>query len=515
MPTAQRQRQKRELKRQDRRAIKLHSTALSVGHSAPLPSPPDFGAPKFSEAKQAANPNKPMTRRIKDFLRVGEWKEGFDAAGNPVFGKYDAAELQIILNNAIGLMANGDPINLGKSHGDDQMIIPTDELISPVDQVKLHNGVLWFSTYVTPAQAEYLDNPAIKVSAGMFPDYTAGNGKKFQGRTLLHIAATDRPVVGGQGPFIALSNYIAVAEVKPAAAEADQVVNPPVPVQAKPTIQPAAKGVPKASQLVWAHEELRTPKVKRSAGLSRVRQRIANIRGRKLIRFGNDVLPRAIALASTIQGSANMDIAALISAINALLKAMGIGLLPDGTDETNIIPRLEGVAMALGGEVTPEDPAEPANPNDPASPADPMAAAAGGAPAMMANLLRQVDSRITQANKPLLAAIAGLTTAVQAKAGEVVLDAKGKYIAFRNALGKAGVLESVLTAKDKIAEKVGWDTEVLEGIIPTIKMSNVISAAGATIEPAKDPIPNGVLTPEQLEARVKARGGNVANIPKS
>ena len=510
MPTSQQQRQKREAKRRERRAIKLHSTGLAVGHSAPLPEPPDFGLPRFTAAEQAANPGKPMTRRVKDFLRVGEWKEGFGPDGKPIFGKYDEAELKVILNNALAMMAAGDPINLGKSHGDDQMIIPTDELISPIDQVKLHNGVLWFSTYVTPAQAEYLDNPAIKVSAGMFPDYTAGNGTVYKGRTLLHVAATDRPVVGGQGPFIALSNYVGVGQATtPAAsttpAQQQQQTPANVPGQ-KPGAVPGQQAVKPAAK----------PAVLRSvvqpAGIVRARQRIANFKGRKLIRFEN-TLP--VLLASTLQGSGNMDIAALVAAINSLLEAFGLGQLPDGTDETNIVPRLEGIALAVGGSVD-DTPAGDTNPNDAGDPGAAAAAAGGsGAPAMMSNLLRQVDARIAQANKPLTDAMTKLTAALTAKTGEEAETAEAKFMKFYNALGKAGVVEAILAPKLAIAKKIGFDTSILEGLHPTIKLSNLISAAGATVEPPKEENASGMLTDEQVAARVKARGGKVDNMPKA
>lgn len=560
MPTAQQQRQKRELKRRERRAIKLHSTSLAVGHSAPLPEPPDFGLPRFTAAEQAANPGKPMTRRVKDFLRVGEWKEGFGPDGKPIFGRYDEAELKIILNNALAMMAAGDPINLGKSHGDDQMIIPTDELISPIDQVKLHNGVLWFSTYVTPAQAEYLDNPAIKVSAGMFPDYTAGNGTVYKGRTLLHVAATDRPVVGGQGPFIALANYVAVGQKpqqsmgqKIAEITGTKLYTSPMledglhhhfeATDPKAAAEAAAKALGNGAEIgnengLWTvdieidgqdHMFHFLPVLPKPATLNmpvseqvsnksvhpvteRIRKRISDFQGRRTLRLAN-VLP--VLLASTLQGSGNMDIAALVAAINSLLEAFGLGQLPDGTDETNIVPRLEGIALAVGGSVD-DTPAGDTNPNDAGDPGAAAAAAGGGgAPAMMSNLLRQVDARIAQANKPLTEAMTKLTAALTAKTGEEAETAEAKFMKFYNALGAKGVTEATLAPKLAIAKKVGWDCAILEGLHPEIKLSNLVSAAGATVEPPKEETPSGMLTDEQVAARIKSRGGKVENMPKA
>lgn len=474
MPTSHQQRQKREAKRRERRAIKLHSTSLAVGHAAPLPEPPDFGVPRFTAEEQAANPGKPMTRRVKDFLRVGEWKEGFDSAGNPVFGKYDEAELKVILDNALAMMAAGDPINLGKSHGDDQMIIPTDELISPIDQVKLHNGVLWFSTYVTPAQAEYLDNPAIKVSAGMFPDYTAGNGTVYKGRTLLHVAATDRPVVGGQGPFIALSNYVAIAQTPAAPAQT---------VPADVSVETAKPGIFRPQLAL------------------QFKQRIAALRARR--RGG------PIRFASTMEGSGTMDFAALLNAINAILTGLGCAELPSDTSEQNIVGRLEGCALMIGGAL------KPAEGEGEGEGTIPVPMEGGGAPAMMSNLLRQVDARIAQANKPLADAMTKLTAALTAKTGEEAESAEAKFMKFYNSLGKAGVPEATLAPKLSIAKKIGFDCAILEGLHPTIKLSNLVSAAGATAEPPKEENASGMLTDEQVAARIKARGGKVDNMPKA
>lgn len=210
-----------------------------------------------------------------------------------------------------------------------------------------------------------------------------------------------------------------------------------------------------------------------------------------------------------------MDIAALVAAINSLLEAFGLGQLPDGTDETNIVPRLEGIALAVGGSVD-DTAGGDTNPNDAGDPGAAAAAAGGGgAPAMMSNLLRQVDARIAQANKPLADAMTKLTAALTAKTGEEAETAEAKFMKFYNALGKAGVVEAILAPKLAIAKKIGWDTTILEGLHPTIKLSNLVSAAGATVEPPKEENASGMLTDEQVAARIKARGGKVDNMPKA
>lgn len=179
----------------------------AVGHSVSLPTPPDFGPVRFSPAEQTDKPSEPRTRVVKDVLRVGRWKVGLNGSGQPVFWDVTPEVLRSLAMTSKDRLASGDAINIGKSHGDDDLIIPTDELIAPIDDLQVKGDVLWVASYVTPAQAEYLENPAIKVSVGVLEDYTAGDGQRYP-LALAHVAATDRPVVTGQGRFMALANSI-------------------------------------------------------------------------------------------------------------------------------------------------------------------------------------------------------------------------------------------------------------------------------------------------------------------
>lgn len=642
MPTKEQNKQRRRTKREERKAIKLYST-VAVGHSVPVPDPPDFGAPRWTDAEQAANPTKPMTRLIKDVLRIGRWKEGFDELNRPVFGDYTPEELQNIFNNARAMMAAGHAINFGKSHGDDQLIIPTDELISPADDIRLDNGILWVSTYVTPEQADYLDNPARKVSAGLHRDYLAGNGTTYAGRTMLHVAVTDRPTVDCQGPFIRLSNYIALGtwseskhprkggkfastgggtskveqktssakktgaaagaaliiggkhgkaekavgkvgkgvlrRVGRVAGRAARSIGQRAGNAAKTTAvkvgkaaaktglkvgKAAAKSAGKAAtgvaKAAGAHAKQLGQRVAKSgakairsgarAGLKIARSkgvragvragagRAIRVCGRILrtvaksplrkavLRFNNGLMRSAIALANTLEGGSSMD-PTVLAAINALLQKLGVDPIPEGTPPEQIGPMLMGIAMGLGVQNEEEDAAEDAadagGTGGAITDAQLAAAGSGAGPiptAAMSNLLTQVDQRIAAANKPLLDGIASLTAALTAKnAGEVV-DKKGKYMTFRNALGKGdaaglAVSEAVLAAKDKIAEKCDWDLAVLEGLHPNIKLANYVSAAGATETKPEDKPANGMLTDEQIAERIKAKGGDPSNMPKA
>lgn len=635
MPTAEQRMQKRRAKREERKAIKLHS-GISVGHSMPVPIPPDFGPAKFTKEEQEANPHLPMTRVIKDVLRVGQWKEGFDENRQPILGDYTPQEMQRIYNNARLMMAAGHAINYGKSHGDDQLIIPTDELIAPIDDIRLDNGILWTSTYVTPEQMIYLSNPARKVSAGLCRNYIAGNGTRYDGRTMLHVAVTDRPVVDQQGPFIvALSNYVALGTWDEAkhkrdkgkfAPKAGGASTPSKAKKAKKTAAVAGAGLVAGAKvgvaekavgtgakyagkgIVKAGSKVATPIVKRAgkaigAGASRAGKAGANLaraggraiaragikaagagsraagnlvvgaarrsvrKGRKLakrvaktgvkglasaaktavkvaksdtvrkgikaggkrglqvagrlartlaksparkfvLKFNNVTMLSAIALANTLGGS-SMD-PTILAAINMLLEKLGVDAIPDGTPPEAIGPMLQGIAMGLGmaaEEENTEEETPGAIPGvtQPTPGTDPTVA--------MSNLLTAVDKKISDSQKPLLDAITSLTAAVAGKQAVEVDDKKAKWITFRNALGKAGVPEAVLAAKDKLGEKNEWNTEILEGLSPTINMSNLVSAGGATEEVPNVQVPGAPLTEEQIKARILAKGGKVENIP--
>lgn len=182
---------------------------LPLGHSRVPPAVPQlFGPPRFTEEEQAANPNSPMTRLVKDVLPVGRWKFGRDPeTGKTVFGQVSPEFLRVLADQVSLAQSRGVSFNLGKSHGDfARGIIPTDELIAPIDQVATDGRVLWMSCYVTPEQAAFLSNPACKVSPGIKWDWVDGEGNVYPIQ-LIHVAVTDNPVVTGQGAFVALANH--------------------------------------------------------------------------------------------------------------------------------------------------------------------------------------------------------------------------------------------------------------------------------------------------------------------
>lgn len=461
--------QKRALKRQVRKNGRI-ALANSVGHNKPVPTPPDFGPVKFTAAQQAANPDEPMTRVIKDIGSIGVWKAGFSATGQAVSENFDDAKLQQIYRNAKAYMASGHAINLGKNHGDEDLTIATDDLIKPLDDLRYENGVLWGSFYVTPAEAKYLNNPAIKTSPGLVRNYQAGDMTVYPGLSMVHLAATDRPVMGGQGRFLVMKNWVAPPATK--------------------------RAIPKNIGLANTIQKFR-----------------AKIKGR-------NVMPRAIALANSLsKGTGSMDLQALIAAINALLQAFGLGQLGDDTNEQNIVGRLEGLAMAVGGQVPPDEP-DPSNADPGAVGTDTGNADATGAGVAMNNRLfggisKLVDQRFAALKSEFKPLIDGVNTLLSSEVAKKTAEKKDAYMTFRNRLGEAGVEEAILAAKDKLAEKLDWSPEVLEGLSPTVRMNNA-TKAGAKPTPAEGQGgEDGPLSDDAMAARLKARGIDPALMPKS
>ena len=210
MATLAQRKQKRKAKSAERRSITLANAVApvrqSVGHSMPVPNPPNFGPPRYTPEQQAANPGEPMTRVVKDLCRAGSWKSGFGPDGQTTFEEFDQPALQQIVRNANALMQSGHAINIGKGHGDEDLAIHADDLIAPLDAVLLHNGVMWGSAYVTPLQAEYLRNPARKVSLGLWRNYESGDGQVYPGLSALHVAVPSLVVAVIVGLLIGI-NY--------------------------------------------------------------------------------------------------------------------------------------------------------------------------------------------------------------------------------------------------------------------------------------------------------------------
>ena len=164
----------------------------------PAVSAPDFGPQSPPDANRSE-------RVVKDILRVGKWKVGYDDRGNPTYWDVTPQVLSQIVNDFNAMKANGVEPNLGKTHGDDNLLIHPDDLIAPIDELRIDGDTLWMASYVTPEEKRYLENPARKVSVGVIPNHADGTGKTYK-LYLTHVAVTDRPVVAGQAPFMALAD---------------------------------------------------------------------------------------------------------------------------------------------------------------------------------------------------------------------------------------------------------------------------------------------------------------------
>ncbi len=167
-----------------------------------------FGKAKFTADQQKANPNAPMTRVVKDVLRVGYFKTGWDAEKKPVYTQFTPELLAFIADQWAKANANGDLSNLCKTHGDIQMggEVHPDDIIQPIERMVFDGKTLWMESYVTPEQADYLvNNHGRKVSIGLSKNYPGSNGMIYDLWTK-HVAVCDRPAMGGQGKFLAMAN---------------------------------------------------------------------------------------------------------------------------------------------------------------------------------------------------------------------------------------------------------------------------------------------------------------------
>lgn len=180
-----------------RRAKRLTAYQLTTGSWGPSANVPDFGPADGGDAQRT-------TRVIKDVLPVGKHRVGQDDSGKPVYWDVTPQVLSQIVADYQRMKSNGVQANLGKTHGDENLLIHPDDLIAPIDELKIVGDTLWMASYVTPEEAIYLQNPARKVSVAVVPNHLDGAGRQYK-LYLSHVAVTDRPVVAGQQPFMALA----------------------------------------------------------------------------------------------------------------------------------------------------------------------------------------------------------------------------------------------------------------------------------------------------------------------
>jgi hypothetical protein len=181
---------------------------LAVGHSLRLPALPSLAPARFKPAEQRADPTAPRTRLVKDVLRVGRWKVGQDAQGQPVWWAVTRTTLGEIARQFQLAQSRGIAQNLVWGHGDPATrIVDPRDLIAPLDQVFVEGDTLWVSAYVSPQRARELRNPAHKVSVRVMENWSDGAGREYP-IMLLHVAVVDQPVLDSQGPFVDLANHL-------------------------------------------------------------------------------------------------------------------------------------------------------------------------------------------------------------------------------------------------------------------------------------------------------------------
>lgn len=162
-----------------------------------------LGGPRFTAKEQAQFPDRPLTRLVKDVLKVGRWKVGTDETFD-----FSADVLRQCAKSHHLLTQAGWECNLCNTHGDPQTgVVHPDDLISPLDRVVFDEAsqTLWVSTYVTPAQAAKLRQPTAKTSPRVYRDYRDGANRLYP-FALGHVAVVDQPTLPAQGPFLDMAN---------------------------------------------------------------------------------------------------------------------------------------------------------------------------------------------------------------------------------------------------------------------------------------------------------------------
>ena len=164
-----------------------------------LPGLPELEPPRYTDLDQSHNPDKAMTRLVKDVLRVGTWHVTLDDGSSEPWDVTEETLRELARNFAARKQAGND-INFIWGHSDDNR-----DAITPIDQLIVGGDRLWAVGYFTPDVARQLSNPAHKVSIRSVSDWEDGDGKLYPGETLLHVALVETPVVSGQQPFLELS----------------------------------------------------------------------------------------------------------------------------------------------------------------------------------------------------------------------------------------------------------------------------------------------------------------------
>ncbi|MCC7418658.1 MAG: hypothetical protein IT428_00105 [Planctomycetaceae bacterium] len=159
---------------------------------------------QLAVAAKAFGPARKETTRVrvlKDALRLGTWM--INREHGPQEWHVDAALLRSIERDFKTARANGVRANLIKGHGDSDGIVHPNDIIAPIDDVRVIGGELWISVYCDRQTAEWLKNPAMNVSVCVGP-FSDGQGRHY-GQFLKHVGVVDLPVVDSQLPFIAAS----------------------------------------------------------------------------------------------------------------------------------------------------------------------------------------------------------------------------------------------------------------------------------------------------------------------
>lgn len=219
------------------------------------------------------------------------------------------------------------------------------------------------------------------------------------------------------------------------------------------------------------------------------------------------------------QGTGNMDFAALVEGINAVMAAAGLGALPDDTNEENIAERLKGIAIAIGGSGETETETEVEDDSE-ATAAETGAAideADGfgmgyGEERMLSNVLNGRGLRgvkLRPFERAMLGAVKTLSNQLNALSSEKAANQKAAFEARLVELGKAGVDAKRIQMARTMGAQQGYSLSLLDLLAPSVSMKTLSRGSADGSAPAV-PGPTGGArrTDAEVEASLKAR-----NIP--
>lgn len=146
-------------------------------------------------------------RLVKDTLRAGRWRTGYDANGQPSFHDFTLSDLAKLAQRHAELKASGIPVKLCWDHPPKEFtpFPQADKCIADVADLWVAGDVLYASVYVSPETATKLTDQSWPCSPGIMWNLLDGQNRTWSGPSFLHLAVVSQGVLPAQKPFVAMS----------------------------------------------------------------------------------------------------------------------------------------------------------------------------------------------------------------------------------------------------------------------------------------------------------------------